>query len=213
MEKTDRETTLRSGHRSGSFSIDSLLSNTYKTTTPDQDSNSNALHYFNDLDILDRKCKNTPKDDYLHEPDLPPDFSQKHLSLVRHVKNIDTYFPWISPNSPIFTHSHHENPYDDAKRITPATTEAMELINFSAAYSNLHLPFFYSSWLPAANPVTKNTGEGDYACNQAYSRNSPREENSDSDDSKSDVSRVSDTPKDFSCTKRHNGEYFWFFFL
>lgn len=197
MERSvDRETTLKTGHRSGSFSIDSLLSNTYKGAQNTPELCHKSMPYDTDLDITDGKS-------YKDGHELA-DFSQKHLNLVRHIKNIDTYLPWISPNSNFFAH-HTEHLYEDAKRIIPAEGYS--------GYSNLHLPFLYSSWLPvaaASNPVTKNTkSDGELGYTQsAYSRNSPREENSDSDDSKSDISRISDTPKDFSCSKqRLNGKF------
>ncbi|XP_065217651.1 homeobox protein GBX-1-like [Planococcus citri] len=207
MDKQDRETTLRTGHRSGSgsFSIDSLLSNTTKPSTPDVPSefSQKAMHYFHDLDILDRKWKDT------YEPDVA-EFSQKHLNLVRHIKNIDTYLPWISPNSNFFAHTHGAEhlSYEDAKRIIPPVGEALDHVNFPAAYSNLHFPLLYSSWLPVANanPVIKTSTESvEYPYSQPYATSSPiRDENTDSDDSKSDISRISDTPKDFSCTKQRN---------
>lgn len=209
MDKPDRQPTLRTGHRSGSgsFSIDSLLSNTKPSTTDVAgEISQKALHYFTDLDILDRKWKEN-----VYEPDMP-EFSQKHLSLVRHIKNIDTYLPWISPNSNFFTQPYNaEHLHDDSKRPIPTTGETSEHVNFPAAYSNLHLPFLYSSWLPVATPnhVTNSPVEtAEYPYSQHLARSSPRDENTDSEDSKSDVSRISDTPKDFSCTKqRRNGEY------
>lgn len=244
MQKLERETSLRNGHRSDAFSIDSLLSNTNRTVSepekrasePTNDSHSpNPFHYMKqdtDIESSDRKRL---ADDFA-EADFR-DFSQKHLNFVRHIKNIDSYLPWISPNTNFFAHSAAAGVYEDAKRIPPNGSSVVvgdiidQSFNFSPVYTNIPIPFLYSSWLPTAaavgaNPVTKNTNsnnfeklltnEGtEYAYangnnNNGYNtKTSPMgPDHSDSDDSKSDVSRISDTPKDFSCTKqRINGEF------
>lgn len=133
-----------------------------------------------------------PRHDYF---DGDKEISQKNFDLMRHIKSVD-YLPWISNASNVLAHREfHE-----------------ETLNNRAdtSYSNLPLPFLYSSWLPVSSALRTNerTQEHEFRYNE-FDRVSPREpENSDSDDSKSDSSKSSDSPKDFSCSKRtaHSGK-------
>lgn len=208
----------RSGHRS--FSIDSLLSNNYNHEKPinieHQSSNDltrNSLHYHLEIeslakDVRWKEClanRIAEQQDYL-EADV--DLAQKHLNLVRHIKNID-YLPWISTTNALS----HRDLYEEAISRTTSAIPEPESLPLPHQYSGLHLPsFVYSSWLPVANSSTKFNERSDIELpySNGYCRTSPRTENiiTDSEDSKSDSSRMSDTPKDFSCPKqRPSGKF------
>lgn len=202
----------RSGHRS--FSIDSLLSNNYNHEKPinteHQSSNDltrNSLHYHLEIeslakDVRWKECLSSrigEQQDYL-EADV--DLAQKHLNLVRHIKNID-YLPWISTTNALS----HRDLYEEAISRTTSAIPEPESLPVPPQYSGLHLPsFVYSSWLPVANSSTKFNERSDieFPYSNGYCRTSPKAENiiTDSEDSKSDSSRMSDTPKDFSCPKQ-----------
>ncbi len=203
----DCETKLPRAAAHRSFSIDSLLSNNYKNSNTNVNISNdfgppelarNSFHYLEiesfPKDVRWKDCfqNSVEQSDYL---DHETEFAQKSFDLVRHLKNID-YLPWISTR----------NVFDDA---IIRSTNLPELEgSVLPPYSGLPLPFVYSSWLPVANQAPKssekvenNTAYG------TYCRTSPRVEITDSDDSKSDSSRISDTPKDFSCPKQLNCEY------
>lgn len=203
------------GHRS--FSIDSLLSNNYKKTSGKSDSvvedvtnefQRTPFQYLKyEIEGLakDAKWKDCLQTSIDQKDILETDaeFSHKHFSIMKHIKNMD-YLPWISTTN-IFS---HRELYDET--ISRSTNfHETEGIGFTP-YSRLSLPFVYSSWLPTASVVAKpNENMGTNFLYNGFSRTSPKEENTDSEDSKSDSSRISDTPKDFSCTKQHiSGEYF-----
>lgn len=177
------------GTGSRSFSIESLLSNNYKNTV--SSSPAEPIHLKYEIDGLSkeatwRECFH--QQDYL---EMEKEFSQKHLDLVRQIKNID-YLPWISSSNILS----QREVYD--KTLNNRLTNLLENENASfAPYSSLPLPFMYSSWLPIASSMKGNEKE-----ETDFTFGAPATENSDTDDSKSDCSKISDTPKDFSCPKQ-----------
>lgn len=219
----------RGGHRS--FSIDSLLSNNYdheKSSTPVEhhaghELARHSLHYHLDIDSLatDVRWKDCLAHRIADQPDYPEptdaDLAQKQLDLVRHLKSSIDYLPWISTASGLSRRDLYEEALSRASG-GPLPEPEMPAAGLPHQYAGLHLPsFVYSSWLPAsvANSPAKFGGERTdvetpYA--NGYCRTSPPTEttNTDSDDSKSDSSRMSDTPKDFSCAKQRPSSKYTF---
>ena len=168
-----------------SFSIDSLLSNTKENCEA-----SGGAKYAAE----ERWKEYLPQPEYVEA--VGKELAAKNFNVMRHIKSAD-YLPWITSASSALA---HRDFYEEAL----SNRAAANLCDTS--YSNLPLPFVYSSWLPVSGAVRiseRTTTENRYACNE-HDRVSPREpaENSDSDDSKSDSSKASDGPKDFSCTKQ-----------
>lgn len=181
-----------------SFSIESLLSNNYKNGAGSKchAQTVEPIHLRYEIDGLSKE--GTWKE-YFHQHDyldVEKELSQKHLDLVRHIKNID-YLPWISTSN-VLT---QRELYEDSPSNRSTNLPESESSGF-APYSSLPLPFLYSSWLPVTGAVkTSEREETDLTYGYSRTTSPPGIENSDSDDSKSDCSKISDTPKDFSCPK------------